>query len=175
MGRPPALHEPGRNFTVCDRWFSSLPGPTWPNRLFALSGTSSGRIAMPDGLTHLSILWTQTQDTIFDRLNEATPARSWRVYFYDFPASLLLRHPHRPPTPARPRRHAPFSGPARGAAEAFPELVFLEPKYFGVDQNDDHPPHNIMKAQKLIADVYNAIRSNRALWLCTPPVVVFHA
>ncbi len=26
----PALHPLARNFTICDRWFSSLPGPTWP-------------------------------------------------------------------------------------------------------------------------------------------------
>jgi len=49
LDRLPALHELARNFTVCDRWFSSLPGPTWPNRFFALSGTSSGRVRMPQG------------------------------------------------------------------------------------------------------------------------------
>jgi phospholipase C len=26
----PALHVLAREFTVCDRWFSSLPGATWP-------------------------------------------------------------------------------------------------------------------------------------------------
>jgi phospholipase C len=40
----PALHALGRQFTVCDRWFASVPGPTWPNRFFALSGTSSGTV-----------------------------------------------------------------------------------------------------------------------------------
>jgi phospholipase C len=169
----PALHPLAEQFTVCDRWFASLPGPTWPNRLFALSGTSNGRVFMPEGDNHLSMLWTQTQDTIFDRLDEATPARSWRVYFYDFPASLLLRHQHRPEHLERYHRIDRFFADARGDADAFPEFVFIEPKYFGVDQNDDHPPHNIMKAQKLIADVYNAIRSNRALWLSTLLVVVY--
>jgi phospholipase C len=28
----PGLHQLARNYTVCDHWFSSLPGPTWPNR-----------------------------------------------------------------------------------------------------------------------------------------------
>jgi len=28
-----------RNFCVCDAWHSSIPGDTWPNRLFALSGS----------------------------------------------------------------------------------------------------------------------------------------
>ena len=35
FGRLPALHQLASNFTVCDRWFSSLPGPTWPNLWFA--------------------------------------------------------------------------------------------------------------------------------------------
>src|SRR6202023_3638341 len=97
LDRLPALHELGRNFTVCDRWFSSLPGPTWPNRFFALSGTSSGRVLMPDGWRHPALgtaLFHENQDTIFDRLSEK--GRSWRVYFYDFPSSLLLVHQRRP-------------------------------------------------------------------------------
>jgi phospholipase C len=28
----PGLHELAQHFTICDHWFSSLPGPTWPNR-----------------------------------------------------------------------------------------------------------------------------------------------
>jgi phospholipase C len=30
-------------YTVCDRWFSSLLGPTWPNRLYLHAGTAKGR------------------------------------------------------------------------------------------------------------------------------------
>src|SRR5215467_15582222 len=48
----PALHALGREFVVCDRWFASLPGPTWPNRMFALSGTSMGLVHMPEGGKH---------------------------------------------------------------------------------------------------------------------------
>jgi phospholipase C len=55
----------------------------------------------------------------------------------------------------------------------FPRFSLIEPKYFGTDQNDDHPPHNIMKGEKLIADTYNALRSNPALWESTLLVVVF--
>src|SRR5262249_48321692 len=55
----------------------------------------------------------------------------------------------------------------------FPDFVFIEPKYFGADENDDHPPHNIMKGEKLIADIYNALRSNPDLWNSTLFVVYF--
>ena len=29
-------------YTLCDQWYSSLPGPTWPNRFFAHGASSSG-------------------------------------------------------------------------------------------------------------------------------------
>jgi phospholipase C len=32
----PVLTQLARQFAVCDRWFSSVPGPTFPNRAFAL-------------------------------------------------------------------------------------------------------------------------------------------
>jgi len=86
----PASHPLGRHFTVCDRWFSSLPGPTWPNRFFMLTGTSSGKVDMPHRDQWPQWLVSQNQDTLFDRLNEK--GRSWMVYYHDFPNSLVLRH-----------------------------------------------------------------------------------
>ena len=93
----PALHQLGAEFTICDRWFSSLPGPTWANRFFALSGTCAGKVTMPGGIKDpkLETFFQQTQDTIFDRLHEAS--RSWWIYYYDIPCSLVmnkLREPH---------------------------------------------------------------------------------
>src|SRR5207253_2886971 len=35
----PVLNQLAREFVLCDRWFSSLPGPTWPNR-FWIHGAS---------------------------------------------------------------------------------------------------------------------------------------
>jgi phospholipase C len=172
LDRLPALHELGRNFTVCDRWFSSLPGPTWPNRFFALSGTSSGRVLMPEGPLHVRPLevFVQEQFTVFDRLSEV--GKSWRIYYYDFPSSLLLTRQREPENLAGYSLINNFFSDVRDE-RSFPSFVFIEPKYFGADQNDDHPPHNIFKAQKLIADVYNAIRSNADLWACTLLVVAY--
>ena len=172
MDRLPALHELGRNFTVCDHWFSSLPGPTWPNRFFALSGTSSGRVLMPEGISHLrpQEVFVQNQFTLFDRLNDA--GKSWKIYYYDFPSSLLLNRQRLPQNLMHYSPIKEFFTRVRDEAN-FPEFTFIEPKYFGADQNDDHPPHNIFKAQKLIADVYNAIRSVPELWASTLLVVVY--
>jgi phospholipase C len=172
-GRLPALHQLGVNFTVCDNWFSSLPGPTWPNRFFALSGTSSGRVLMPEGLPHLrpEEVFVQDQITIFDRLNEA--GVPWRIYYYDFPSSLLLNRQRLPQNLAGYSPIQNFFEKDLLDENNFPSFVFIEPKYFGADQNDDHPPHNIFKAEKLIADVYNAIRSRAEIWESTLLVVVY--
>ncbi len=36
----PVLNALAREFVVCDHWFSSMPGPTEPNRMFAHAATS---------------------------------------------------------------------------------------------------------------------------------------
>lgn len=38
----PVYDHLAREFCVCDRWFCSVPGPTWPNRLYAVTGQSDG-------------------------------------------------------------------------------------------------------------------------------------
>src|SRR5579885_2882878 len=42
----PATHTLARQFMICDHWFSSVPGPTFPNRYFGLSGSSRGYVNM---------------------------------------------------------------------------------------------------------------------------------
>src|SRR5271166_458337 len=86
LGELPAIHALAQNFTICDHWYSSVPGPTWCNRLFALSGTSLGRVAMAEGIMNLNLHWYD-QPTIFDRLNEQQIP--WKVYSGDAPLSLL--------------------------------------------------------------------------------------
>src|SRR4051812_48303851 len=36
-----------REFCVCDRWHCSVPGATWPNRMFAVAGTAGGETDIP--------------------------------------------------------------------------------------------------------------------------------
>ncbi len=169
----PALHALAAEYTVCDHWFSSLPGPTWPNRFFALSGTSSGRVNMPDGMKdpELREFFYQRQSTIFDRLNEQKI--SWRSYCGDVPISFVFTHQRKPKNLKNYRDMSDFYKDVKGSPDEFPAFTFIEPKYMGKEQNDDHPPHNTMKAEKLIADTYNAIRSNEKLWNQSLFVVVY--
>lgn len=170
----PALHALAHEFTICDHWFASLPGPTWPNRFFALSGTSLGRVNMPDDGTHKADLpgyFQQDQDTIFDRLTEK--GINWKVYFHDIPQSWVLAQQRKPHNAARYFYIREFFADARGSAKEFPSFCFIEPDFMGINENDDHPPHDIMKAEKLIADVFNSLRANEALWRSTLLVVFY--
>jgi len=174
LGFLPALHALAREFTVCDRWFSSLPGPTWPNRFFALTGTSNGRVNMPGDGEHTVDAkgwFQQNQPTIFDRLTEK--GINWKVYFHDIPQTSVLMHQRLPHNAARYFYIDEFFDDARGAESEFPQYSLIEPNYLGGGENDDHPPHDIMKAEKLIADVYNAIRANKPLWESTLLLVYF--
>jgi hypothetical protein len=66
-----------------------------------------------------------------------------------------------------------FFTDAKGAEASFPSYSFIEPTYFGSGQNDEHPPSDILRGDVLLAQVYNAIRNNEALWEKTLLVVLY--
>ncbi len=43
----PVLYQLATEFALCDHWYSSLPGPTWPNRFFVHGASSSGLDTSP--------------------------------------------------------------------------------------------------------------------------------
>jgi phospholipase C len=170
LGSLGALHALAQSFTICDHWFSSLPGPTWPNRFFVTTGTSLGHVDMPQGIFHPA-LHNYNQDTIFNQLGNA--GKTWKVYAGDFPSTLLLRrlwfHP------SHFKSLDTFFRDVAGDPADFPEFSFLEPCYFNTfgNQNDQHPPTSVAKGDALIGKVYNAIRANTALWNQTLFVLLY--
>lgn len=150
----PVISALARAFGVCDCWHASAPCQTWPNRFFAHTGTSLGHV---DNHTFPIPF---PAHSIFRRLEAG--GKSWRVYFHDMPqASLLgdiwlyaLMH---------------FRGFNQFLADAqtgsLPNYSFIEPRYFtdlflNNIPNDEHPPHNVVYGEQLIAAVYNAVRSS---------------
>jgi phospholipase C len=82
-----------RNFCVCDAWHSSVPGETWPNRLFALAGRE-GPKALPGPLKPLPAVFTGqlrllTEAPIYtvEAFTRRLADEQWRWYSYD-PATL---------------------------------------------------------------------------------------
>jgi phospholipase C len=165
----PVLHGLARNFAVCDHWFSSMPGPTWQNRFFVHSGTCLGHTRMPSMEDPLAMR-LYYQETIFDRLSEARIP--WKIFHDGIPQSIVLTR--------LLTRYLTFRGydgmdaffeAAKGDAAEFPQYSFIEPRYFGAQENDQHPPADVRRGEQLIADVYNAIRANPELWNSTLLVV----
>src|SRR5262249_38472758 len=123
----PALHHLARDFLICDHWHASVPGPTWPNRFFALTGTSLGRVNMPDDGDHKldPMGWfQQKQTTLFDRLSEQ--GISWKVYFHDIPQTFCLTNQRLPENAARYFPITEFYKDARGTEAEFPAFCFIE-------------------------------------------------
>lgn len=164
------LHTLATNFAVCQRWHASVPGPTWTNRLFALSGTSLGRVLMPGNPNY-------GQPSLFFRLFQA--GRSCRVYFGDVPLALLFDDQRVGDEAAgyQPKVNyyffPLFEHHAHGKEKDFPEFALIEPRYVSFAPNDDHPPHDPFNGQRLIARVYNALRANDALWKTTLFVILY--
>ena len=73
----PVLAGLAKNYRVCTRWFSSVPGQTWPNRFYMHAATSRGLVTN-DPLDEDAL-------TIFDKLDGldtpggSTPATSRRA------------------------------------------------------------------------------------------------
>jgi phospholipase C len=138
----PFTSEFVRSFTTFDHYHASLLGPTYPNRLYMHSAQSGGR--KNNDIPAEGYTW----DTIWNRLGQAgVPAR---YYFSDLPFLALFG----PST-------APLLHPAADfftdcAAGTLPAVSFLEPKFVGLEQNDDHPLADIRRGQAFVRDAFRA-------------------
>jgi phospholipase C len=149
----PVLSTLARAFGVCDQWYASAPCQAWPNRFFAHTGTALGYVNNGDFPIPFRA------PSIFGRLSQCD--RSWRIYFHDMPQSVMLGDVWE-----QAFLHYRFFGQflADALSSGLPSYSFIEPRYFSdlgfSIANDQHPPHNVTAGEKLIADVYNAVRSS---------------
>jgi phospholipase C len=80
----PVLNTLARSFAVCDGWHASLPGPTFPNRLFAMGASSKGLDHSPANAELLT--WdgidgfVYPNGSIFDALKAQFGDDAWRIY-----------------------------------------------------------------------------------------------
>jgi phospholipase C len=150
-GNLPALTTLAREFAVCDAWYSSMPGQTWPNRIFVHAATSDGHID--------NKLYDYDIDTIYQHLEAAS--RSWNIYFHDIPQALALKRLRGDAFKDRFQLFHQFLADARNGN--LPNYSFIEPRYFDFAfkrANDQHPNHDVSLGDVLIADVYEALRNS---------------
>src|SRR3954467_4338211 len=81
----PVLTALAKEFAVCDAWHASMPGPTWPNRMFVHAASSAGLDHSPTtaeiALWEFGAGYPFSNGTIFDRLSAAGKKR--RLYAGD--------------------------------------------------------------------------------------------
>lgn len=143
-------------FAVFDRWFSSIPGPTQPNRLFVYSATSHG------STSHVKKLLAKgfPQKTIFDSLHEN--GMNFGIYYQNVPNTLFYRNLRKLKYILKFHQYdLKFKKDARDGK--LPSLTVIEPRYFdlkGMPGNDDHPSHDVANGQKLVKEVYETLRGS---------------
>lgn len=130
-------------YATSDRWFASLMGPTWPNRMYLHSG-QSGALTVNELPTSGGIDWP----SIHHQLNEA--GIDWSYYYQDLPFVPLFKN-------------LDVSGHVRRVNNEFwldardgnlAPVTWIEPNF---SLNDDHPPRHPMLGQQFMASVYAAL------------------
>lgn len=167
----PVLMSLAKGYLLMDNWFSSMPGPTWPNRFFAHAGSSGGLDNSPAGNDAADAVYKPDKyfqiehGHVFDRLT--TAGKTWRVYYGDRPQILALQgmvgsyvgfsHPL-----FRPNSNLAADLAKSDAAS----YTWIEPTYKPLSNfngDSQHPLGAVSAGEGLIKRVYNAVR-NSPLW-----------
>jgi phospholipase C len=134
------------NYSMADRWFAPVLGPTWPNRDFIYAATSDGRM---DNSVAITV------PTLFDALTDA--GVGWGIYVDGAPRQRCIGYTRG--TPGVFSTHAFFSALADGS---LPSVSFID----GTGRYDEHPPNDIQVAEDWVRSVYLAVTSS-PLWPST--------
>ena len=157
-GELPFLTALAQNYAVCDGYFASILGPTFPNRLF-LWAAQTDRLDDSVSLTNLP--------TIFDRL--AAKGVSHRYFFNNLPFLAMWGLKYIFSTGSL----AEFL--QRAGAGTLPAVSFVDPIFTVLDDgtgNDDHPHADIRNGDAFLATIFQAVTSGRA-WQHTVLIINF--
>jgi len=172
-----------QSFAVSDAWFGSSPTQTFPNRFFANCATAGGYVQDIDYLCNLEIF--PNLPSIFELLDGGggpNPA-NWKVYFHDYPITSMIKYVLEAPELVRNFDTSDY-GPLTKSPTFFddlnnhtlPKYSFIEPRYGGIDNlpaNSNHPPHNVLEGEILLATVYNAIAQSSYYWPRTLLIITY--
>jgi phospholipase C len=171
----PVYDHLSRNFLICDRWFSSVDGSTWPNRLYAVTGRAAGSKKNKK-------IPVYSLPSFARYLNNNNV--SWRWYAHDISTLRVtdeqFRIGHFKHFSYFDRRST-LGGNSfleDAAAGKLAAVSWIDPNFVDVGfigpsgSNDDHPPSDILAGQELVLKLYNAIVSSPQ-WNKTLLVIVY--
>lgn len=165
----PVIYQLATEFAICDHWFSSLPGPTWPNRFFVHGASSAGLDYSP---SDKDILQWETVNgfkypngSIYDAMN--TVNTKWRLYRdTDGPIAGGIPQVSAIKGIFLTEVHNVSDFPSDLAGPYPYAYTFIEPNY-GEITNDtytggssQHPMDGVYGGENLIKTVYEAIRNS---------------
>jgi phospholipase C len=158
----PFLGKAAPAFTTCDNFFASIMGPTFPNRIYSLSGVT-------DRLSNTTV--RIELPTIFDRL--AAKHVSAGYYYGNF-SFMLLYQTH----PEIQHKHATFFKQCKTGR--LPAFSYIDPNWTfhdsgpssGNEGNDDHPHADIRAGESFLSQIYDAVTRSPA-WPRTLLVITF--
>jgi phospholipase C len=173
----PVLNQLATEFAICDRWFSSLPGPTWPNRFFMTAASSGGLTKSPTTADIIKATGFEgygfEHGNIFDALEKSSIP--WSIVEGDmFPVSFALKGMNSHAENGRFTNIGDFA--AKISAPGFIDrFIFIEPQYgshkFDITGPGDfsggnsmHPLDDVRKGEQLVKEVYETIRSVPVVW-----------
>ena len=164
----PVITTLAKEYAICDRWFSSVPGPTLPNRSFIHSATSVGRVDMSPN-------WLEEGKTIYELLAEHNVDS--KIYYHDMTMAMTFKSLFN----SQGQRFALYDDFISACSnDTLPAYSLIEPRYNAEDSGDQvfeptdqHPDHNVTEGERLIRDVYNAIFRNQKVREKTLLVIVY--
>ena len=162
----PVINTLAREFAVCDHWFSSLPGPTWPNRFFIHAASSAGLDHSPTTANIASSIlingYKFENGTIYDRLDGE--GISWAIYKGDpFPQTLAISGMTERLVEGRFHEFKEFGRHVQDPNYST-SYTFIEPDYHVAADfaggNSQHPKDDVTRGEALLKEVYEAIRNS---------------
>ena len=148
-----------RNFTLADRYFHPMFGPTVPNRLYSFAGTSAGLS------TNLIEFSTFTNLTIFDQL--LAKGISWRYYqepsSYHSPLPMYFKQ--LASNPDAVNRMVPLSRLASDIRLGdVAQVTYVDPADSSIVS--EHPPENVSAGETWTRNLIDAIMAS-SIWNST--------
>jgi phospholipase C len=150
-------------FTICDRYFSSAPGATFPNRLFSIAGTAGDYLDNPPSIDPKRL----PRPNLVDRLDEA--GIDWACYLGKQPDAMynpVTFYPERRDDPRANRTYEDFLTAA--AAGTLPAVAWV----MAQDPLMEHAPAPPGWGERFAALTINSVAAGPA-WRETAIVLTY--
>jgi phospholipase C len=157
----PFYYQLASTFAIADHYHASVPGPTWPNRMYLFAATSFGETKndFPD-LT--AFPWPTNDASVLDELEKRHT--TWHLYSDGVPGAAVV---YALSLATRWGRSvlSPFSQFQQDAQNGtLPEVSFVDPNLnsetTGGAGTDEHPPGDIQSGQLFVSQVVQAVTTS---------------